>query len=116
MRHRKQTVILDRAVGPRQLLLRNLVRSVLLHERVETTLAKARAVRPLLERCVTIGKSSTLTARRQLLALLNDERVVAKVLEVFGPRYAQRLGGYTRTTQVGRRQGDGASMAVIEFV
>lgn len=116
MRHRKKQVKLHQRMGPRRALLRGLAVSVLLHERVRTTSARARAVRPLVERCITIGRVSSLVGRRSLLALLNDPRAVAKVLEVIGPKYRTRNGGYTRMTSIGRRVGDGAPQTVIELI
>lgn len=116
MRHRKKTVILGREKAPREALLRNLAQSIILHERVSTTEAKAKAIRPIVERLVTLGKESTLTVRRRLMAKLYSELAVKKVMEVLGPRFKTRNGGYTRITKVGIRTGDGARMAVIEFV
>jgi len=116
MRHRKRQTRLNQRMGPRHALLRGLARSVLLHERVRTTAGRARAVRPLIERCITIGREPSLVARRSLLASLNDPRTVAKVLEVIGPKYRTRAGGYTRTTLIGRRTGDGAPEVIIELV
>lgn len=116
MRHRNKTIIFGRKKGPREALLRNLATSVILYERVNTTEAKAKAIRPIVERCITLGKKPSLHTRRLLLARLFDENAVKKVLEVLGPRYAERKGGYTRITKVGNRVGDNASKAVIEFV
>ena len=116
MRHRKKKVTLDRKTGPRGLLLRSLAVSMLLHEHVQTTAAKARAVRPLVERCITIGKGGTLTDRRHLLALLAHRPTVAKLMEVLGPKYRERPGGYTRTIRLGRRLGDAAETVRLELV
>lgn len=116
MRHRSKKVTLDRKAGPRKALLTNLALQVLLHERVRTTEAKAKAVRPIVERMVTRGKSNTLAARRALLAVLPTEQSVKKVLEELSPRYHARPGGYTRITKLAPRKGDGAAMVVIEFV
>ena len=116
MRHRKNVPTLDRKKAPREALLRNLAQSVVLYEKVQTTRAKAKAVQPLVERCVTLGKVGTLTSRRQLGRVFYHENAVKKMLEVLGPRYKERKGGYTRITNVGRRQGDGAEIVQIEFV
>lgn len=116
MRHRKHTVKLDRRSGPRRQLLRGLARNVLLREHVLTTAARARAIRPLVERCITIGKRQTLVSRRRLHALLSDPHAVGKVIEVLGPRYQERPGGYTRTIRTAQRAGDGAQMVRIELV
>ncbi len=116
MRHRKQGKVLDRKVGPRTALLRGLATSMMLHEKVRTTKAKAKTVQPMVERLITVGKKNTLDARRQLGAVLYTQGAVKKVLEVLGPRYQARRGGYTRITKIGRRQGDAAEMVVLEMV
>ena len=96
--------------------MRSLATSVILFEKVKTTKAKAKAVRPLVERLITKGKPGTVTARRQLVASLYGENAAKKVIEVLAPRYKDRKGGYTRITNLGRRDGDGAEMAQIEMV
>lgn len=116
MNHRKTTVHLGRKSGPRAALMKQLATSIVLHERVRTTQAKARAVRAFVERCITIGKRQDLASRRLLLSRLDTSGAVSKVLEVLSPRYAQRAGGYLRTTKVGKRQGDAADMVEISFV
>ncbi|MBI2444407.1 MAG: 50S ribosomal protein L17 [Candidatus Magasanikbacteria bacterium] len=116
MRHRKRKVTLDRQSAPRRALLRGLAEQVILWERVQTTLAKAKAVRPLVERLVSRAKEATLANRRYLLSALYTRGAVNKLLEVLGPRYRARPGGYTRLTLVGERRGDGSKIAVIEFV
>ena len=116
MRHQKKKVTLDRKVGPRRALLRNLVTSVVLYEKVKTTRAQAKAVQPIVERCVTLAKSQTLAARRRLLTILTHPNAVRKMFEVLGPRYASRNGGYTRIVKIGRRVGDAAEIVQIEFV
>ncbi len=116
MRHRKSGKVLDRKKGPRASLLRNLAASIVLHEKVRTTEAKAKAVRPLVERAITSGKVSSLAARRNLMKTFYTEQPVKKILEVLGPRYATRPGGYTRIVKIGPRQGDGGAMVQIELV
>ncbi len=116
MRHRKTGTKLDRKAGPRRALLRNLATSVLIHEHVNTTLAKAKAVRPMVEKIITRGRVKSLMNRRQLLKVLMTETAVNKVLEELGPRYATRPGGYTRIIKLGVRKGDGAEMAQIQLV
>jgi large subunit ribosomal protein L17 len=116
MRHRVTGKILDRKKGPREALLRNLAMSVILFEKIKTTKAKAKAVKPLVEKMITIGKSSTLTARRKLSSFFYSANAVKKVIEELGPRYKDRKGGYTRITALGQRQGDGAEMVQIELV
>ncbi len=116
MRHRKTTKTLGRPKASKEALLRNLATSLILHESVKTTAAKARAVRPLVERLVTRGRKNTIGNRRELMKVLMTEGAVGKVLEVLGPRYATRPGGYTRITKLGSRQGDAAQMVAISFV
>ncbi|MBI3573071.1 MAG: 50S ribosomal protein L17 [Candidatus Kerfeldbacteria bacterium] len=116
MRHRKNKVTLDRTADLRQSLIRNLVRSLILHEKITTTAAKGRVVRSQTERIVTVGKTPTLAHRRQLLSRLNDHEVVKKVLETLSPRYVKRAGGYTRAVKIGHRAGDAAEQVMIEFV
>ncbi len=117
MRHRKHHGRrLGRHLGARRQLLRSLATGLLLHERIRTTAAKARVVRPFVERCITLSRVPTLTSRRTLVASLGNERAVAKLLEVVGPRYRTRPGGYTRTTRLGRRAGDAAPEVLMELV
>lgn len=116
MRHRKKGKVLDRKVGPRTALLRGLAVSLILYEKMKTTKAKAKTVKPIVERLITRGKENTLAARRYLLKYLYKEAAVKKILEVISPRYKDRKGGYTRIINVGRRQGDGAEIVQIELV
>lgn len=116
MRHRKKGKILGRKKAPRELLLRNLAASVIMYEKVKTTKAKAKAVRPLVEKLITLGKRGDLVARRRLAGILTHENAVRKTLEVLGARYAERKGGYTRITKLGVRQGDAGGTAVISLV
>lgn len=116
MRHRSKKVTLDRKTGARRALLKNLVFQLVIHEKLTTTEAKAKALRPPVERLITRGKQNTLAARRALLRVLPTEAAVNKILEELSPRYLSRPGGYTRITKKAPRQGDGARMAVIEFV
>ncbi len=116
MRHRNKNKILDRKKGPRELMLRNLASSIILYEKVQTTRAKAAAVRPLVEKLITMSKAQDLNARRNLLEVLLQKNAVLKAMEVLGARYSERAGGYTRTIKIGTRQGDGAEMVQIELV
>lgn len=116
MRHRKTGKALDRKVGPRTSLIKNLAQSVILYEKVTTTEAKAKVVRPYVERLVTQAKAQSLASRRLLRRRLPTENAVRKLLEVLGPRYRTRAGGYTRITKLGLRPGDRAKVARIEFV
>jgi large subunit ribosomal protein L17 len=115
MRHRNSGTILDRKKGPREALLKNLASSVILHEKVQTTQAKAKAIRPYVEKLITAGKTGTLASRRKLASTLG-ENAAKKVMEVLAPRYKERQGGYLRLTNLGRREGDGAEMMQIEMV
>lgn len=116
MRHRKAGRKLGRSSGHRKALYRNLITELLRHERIKTTEAKARAVRPLAEKMITLGKRGDLHSRRLAAARLNDPRMVKKLFEDLAPRYQDRPGGYTRLYKLGPRQGDGAHMALIELV
>ncbi|PJA47610.1 50S ribosomal protein L17 [Candidatus Uhrbacteria bacterium CG_4_9_14_3_um_filter_36_7] len=116
MRHRKKTKILGRKKAARTSLYKNLAESIILYEKVTTTQAKAKAIRPVVERLITVGKEPSLTARRKLLQYLPTELAVKKVLEVLGPRYETRPGGYLRIRKIGTRANDAAPMVRIEFV
>lgn len=116
MRHRSKKNTLDRLKAPRQAMLNNLAASVVLYEKVQTTEAKAKAVKPLVEKLITKGKSNTLHSRRELMKVLPVENATKKILEVLGPKYQTRPGGYTRIVKIGPRQGDGAMMVQIELV
>ncbi len=116
MRHGRKVPKLGRKAEHRKALLRNLVTEVLRHERVETTLVKAKAVKPLVDKMVTLGKRGDLHARRQALAVIKDKKVVQKLFSELAPRYAQRNGGYCRIYKLGFRRGDAAPMAIIEMV
>lgn len=98
------------------LMLRNLARSLFQHERVKTTQAKAKLLRPYAERLITKAKAGTLHNRRQVLSVIEDRNVVHKLFDDIGPRFAERNGGYTRVLKLGTRGGDGAEMAIIELV
>jgi large subunit ribosomal protein L17 len=116
MKHNRKGKTLDRSAGPRKALLRNLATSLVLYEHINTTLAKAKAVKPIVEKLITGGRIKTLASRRKLAAYLTTESAVNKVLEELGPRYAKRTGGYTRIIKLGQRQGDGAEIAQLQFV
>lgn len=116
MRHRKKTKIFGRKKAPRVSLYKSLMESLVLYEQIQTTEAKAKMIRSFVERAITDGKEPTLTARRNLLKKFHTELPVKKILEVLGPRYKTRPGGYTRIIKLGHRQGDAAEMVRIEFV
>lgn len=116
MRHRRKGRSLGRTAEHRRALLRNLATSVLAHERVKTTQAKAKEVRPVVERLITWGKRGDLHARRLAFRYVRDRGTLKKLFDVLAPRYAERKGGYTRILRLGRRASDGADEAVIELV
>jgi large subunit ribosomal protein L17 len=116
MRHRKKGKILDRKTGARGMLLRNLASSILIYEKVKTTQAKAKAVKPFVEKLITVAKEGNLEARKKLIQTLPQKMAVKKAMEVLGERYKTRKGGYTRIVKLGNRQGDGADTAQIELV
>jgi len=116
MRHRKKTVKLGRTAEHRKALLANQVCSLIEHERIRTTVAKAKAVRPLAEKMVTLGKKNSLHARRTALAVLRQKNSVKKLFEDIAPRSANRNGGYTRIIKLGQRKSDAAPIALLEWV
>jgi len=116
MRHQKKTVKLGRSQAHRDALLANQVCSLIIHQRIRTTLAKAKAARPLAEKMVTLGKKGTLHARRTAASYLHQDNAVKKLFEEIAPRSAARKGGYTRIVKLGPRKSDSAPMAVLEWV
>jgi large subunit ribosomal protein L17 len=116
MRHRNAHRKLSRNTSHRRSLLRNLVTDLLDHGRLMTTLPKAKEIRPLAEKMITLGKRDTLHARRQMEAYLLREAVVKKVSQTIAPRFADRNGGYSRIIKLGNRKGDGADIAIIELL
>ncbi|MDY0185297.1 MAG: 50S ribosomal protein L17 [Desulfuromonadaceae bacterium] len=116
MRHNKSGRRLGRNSSHRKAMLRNLVTSLLDVEKIMTTDARAKEVRKLAEKMITLGKKGDLHARRQALSVVQDKNVVAKLFDRLAPRYAERCGGYTRIMKVGNRTGDNAPVSIIEFV
>ena len=116
MRHQKKTIKLGRTADHRKALLANQVCSLIEHQRIKTTLAKAKAVRPLAERMVTLGKKGSIHARRIAFATLRQKNAVKKLFEDIAPRSVERNGGYTRIVKLGQRKSDSAPMAFIEWV
>jgi large subunit ribosomal protein L17 len=116
MRHRKAGVKLKRDLSGRRALLRGLVTNVIEEERITTTVPKAKAAKPLVDRMITLAKQDTLHARRQAAAFLVKKEAVEKLFEKLGPRFNQRNGGYTRIVRIGWRKGDGAETAKLELV
>ena len=116
MRHRKGGFKLQRDASARRALLRGLATSLILNDRIVTTVTKAKAVRPHVERMITLAKRDTLHTRRLAAAYLVEADAVKKLFDTVGPRFADRPGGYTRIMRLGPRQGDGAEQALIELL
>ncbi len=116
MRHRVGGYKLGRPIDARWMLLRNLVTSVIEQERVITTVPKAKAAKPFVERMITLAKRDTLHSRRQAAAFLNTPASVKKLFDTLGARFGQRPGGYTRIVRLGPRKGDGAEQVMLELV
>jgi len=116
MRHRNAGFKLGRNTSHRNALLRNLTTSVIEEDRVETTIAKAKAVRPHVEKMITLGKKGDLHSRRQALAFLMTDDSVTRLFETVAPRYGDRQGGYLRIVKAGFKKGDGAEKAFIELL
>jgi large subunit ribosomal protein L17 len=116
MRHQKKTVKLGRKAEHRKALLANQVCSLIEHQRIRTTLAKAKAVRPLAEKMVTLGKRGSIHARRTAFSVLRQKDAVKKLFDDIAPRSAERNGGYTRIVKLGQRKSDAAPVAYLEWV
>ena len=116
MRHKKDHRKLSRNTAHRTAMLRNLVTSLLEHEEVRTTTAKAKELRRVAERMITLGKDGSLAARRRALATIRSKEVAAKVFGELAKRYGKRPGGYTRQVKVGPRKGDNAEISIIQLV
>ena len=116
MRHGKVHRKLNRTAEHRRAMFANMCAALIKHEQIVTTLPKAKDLRPIVEKLVTLGKRGDLHARRQAIAQMRDLAMVKKLFEVIGPRYKDRDGGYTRVLKAGFRYGDSAPVAVIEFV
>ncbi len=116
MRHKVAGFKLGRNTSHRRSLLRNLVTSCILEERIETTLPKAKAMRPIVEKMITLGKRGDLAARRQAIAYLMTSAAVDKLFDTISPRFGDRAGGYTRIIHTGWQKGDGADKAIVELL
>ncbi len=116
MRHRLRGRKLNRTSSHRKAMFANMSAALVKHEQITTTLAKAKDLRPVVERLITLGKRGDLHARRQAIAFMRDRTQVDKLFSTLGPRYAERKGGYTRVMRAGFRFGDAAPMAIIELV
>ncbi|OIQ31734.1 MAG: 50S ribosomal protein L17 [Roseobacter sp. MedPE-SWchi] len=116
MRHKRGYRRLNRTHEHRKALFANMAGSLIEHEQIKTTLPKAKELRPIIEKMITLAKRGDLHARRQARARLKEDQYVAKLFDILGPRYAERSGGYVRILKAGFRYGDMAPMAIIEFV
>jgi large subunit ribosomal protein L17 len=116
MRHGKSGRKLNRTASHRKAMFANMAAALIEHEQIVTTLPKAKDLRPIVEKLVTLAKRGDLHARRLAISRIRDEGMVSKLFETLGPRYADRAGGYTRVLKAGFRHGDNAPVAVIEFV
>jgi large subunit ribosomal protein L17 len=116
MRHAIAQRKLGRSTGHRKALLRNMMNALVRSERIETTVAKAKEVRRLAERLITLGKKDTTPARRRVFSMLSDKKNTAKIFATLASRFAGREGGYTRILRTGYRVGDGAEMAILEYL
>jgi large subunit ribosomal protein L17 len=116
MRHKRAGNKLSRPIGHRRALLRNLATSIIEHDFAITTVPKAKAVKPIVEKMITLGKDGSLAARRRAAAFLQTPDSVKKVFDKLGAKFAQRSGGYTRITRLGPRKGDGAELCKIELI
>jgi len=116
MQHRVKTRKLGRKKEQKEALLRSLGRALVLHEKIETTEAKAKELRPFIEKLVTKSKEGTLSTRRLVISRIGGEEPAQKLFDIIAPRYKERNGGYTRIVKVAPRQADGARLAIIEFV
>jgi len=116
MQHNRAGRKLGRTTAHRKALFRNQLSSLITHERIQTTLPKAKDLRPLIEKMVTLGKRGGLHARRLVLKTIPEAPTVKKLFEQIAPRFQARAGGYTRILKLGRRPGDGAEMAILEFI
>jgi len=116
MKHRIKGKKLNRTSSHRKALFKNMAQAIIKHEQIVTTLPKAKTMKPIVDKLITLGKKGSLHARRQAFSKLRDEDMVAKLFGTLAPRYADRNGGYTRVLKAGYRYGDAAAMAVIELV
>ena len=116
MRHMKAGRKLGRTSSHRKAMMRNLVTSLMDHEKVTTTDAKAKELRSVADKMITLGKRGTLHARRQALSFIRDNSITKKVFEELSPRYTERAGGYTRIVKIGNRAGDNAPISIIELM
>lgn len=116
MKHLKKGRTLGRKAGPRKALIKNLAKSLILHEKIETTEAKAKELRPFIEKIITSARKEGIHSYRLVMRKIGDNLVVEKLVKEIAPKYKDRKGGYTRIIKTGQRAGDAAKMAIIELV
>ncbi len=115
MRHAKIRLQLNRSTSWRKATLISLARALIIHQQIKTTLHKAKAVKPLADRLISLGKKNSLSAKRQAYKILSDHRLVSLLFKDIAPRFANRIGGYTRILNLGVRRGDNAQLAILAF-
>ncbi len=115
MRHRKKGRALSRTSSHRKAMLRNMATSLIVHERIRTTEAKAKELRPVVEKLITLGRTDDVHSRRRARRMIEDRAALQKLFDDIGPRFRERPGGYTRILKLGTRKGDGAEVAIIEL-
>ena len=116
MKHNVTQKKLNRTTSNRKALLMNLSNALIKHEQITTTLPKAKALRPFVEKIITLSKNGDLTSRRKAISILGDEKNIKKIFDIIADRYKERSGGYTRIVKIGNRFGDNAPTAIIELV
>ena len=116
MKHNVTQKKLNRTTSHRKALLMNLSNALIKHEQITTTLPKAKALRPFVEKIITLGKNGDLTSRRKAISILQDDKNIKKIFDIIADRYKERSGGYTRIIKIGNRFGDNAPTAIIELV
>lgn len=116
MRHRRKKKILGRGKSHRKMLIKNLLKSFFIHEKIETTETKAKLIKPLVEKVITIGKKDNLQSRRKIIQKIGNNYIANKILKEISPRYKERSGGYTRIIKLGKRQGDNANVVQLTLV
>lgn len=115
MRHNRRTKRFGRSDAERRAMLENIVSSLLVHQEIKTTLPKAKEAKRLADRVITLGKEGSLSSKRQVFSYLQDHALTSKIFKEVAPRFKNRSGGYTRILQLGRRKGDGATLALLEL-
>ncbi|MBM3246755.1 MAG: 50S ribosomal protein L17 [Candidatus Omnitrophica bacterium] len=115
MRHRRKRLQLNRFTSWRQATLKSLARNLLIQQSIKTTQARAKAARPLADKLISLAKANTLTAKRRAFQLLGDHKLVSLLFTEIGPRFSNKIGGYTRILNLGQRQGDNAKLAILEL-